>query len=97
MTPSHDKFEICLDGVQDGIREQFPLEMVICFVLSGVRVRCFDGDGFVFGLSYFGSLMPCDGIRISLVQRIGQLGANGGTKLVFSDRCYMQQMFQSLS
>ena len=50
-----------------GFREQFPLEMVICFVLSGVQIGCFDGGGSVYGLSYFGSLMPCDGIRISLL------------------------------
>ena len=54
-----------------GFRENSPLEMIICFVSSGVRVGCFDGDGSVYGLSYFGSLMPCDGIRILLVQRIG--------------------------
>ena len=54
-----------------GFGEQFPLEMVICFVLSGVQVGSFDGDGFVHDLFCFGCLMPCDGIRISLVQRIG--------------------------
>ena len=41
----------------------------------------------------FGFLMPCDGIRVSLVQRIGLLGTKG----LFFDCCYMQQMFQSLS
>ncbi len=41
------------------------------FVLSGVRVGSFDGDGFVDGISCFGSPVPCDGIRVSVVQRIG--------------------------
>ena len=33
--------------------EQFPLEMVICFVLYGVRVGCFDGDGFFIVFVWF--------------------------------------------
>ena len=35
--------------------------------------------------------------RLASLQHDGLLGANSGTKLVFFDCCYMQQMFQSLS
>ena len=46
---------------------------------------------------YFGFLMPSYGIGWLFVQRAGYLGANGGTKGIFFDCCYMQQMFQSLA